>query len=326
MAHIAIIGATGLVGRQMLKCLEEHNITVDTLTLYASKNSAGTSINFKSKAYRVKVLRASAIDATIDVALFSAGAAVAFKYAPLFVAKGITVIDNSSAFRMDQAVPLIVPEVNRDVLKKETKLIANPNCSTIQSVVPLAVIGKSHGLKHVSYTTYQAVSGSGQVGIDALKSELSGKTQTCYPKPIAGNLIPQIDTMLANGFTKEETKMMDETRKILSHEGLGVAATCVRVPVFNGHAVSIRVECDTDVNLDTITKALKTESSIVFHDINAVPTPLDATDQDKIHVGRLRQDPKHTNVLYLWCVADNIRKGAATNAVQILDYILEGSS
>lgn len=322
MAHIAIVGATGMVGRQMLKSLEERSIRLTQLTLYASKRSAGETLYFKGQPLVVKALDETSIDPTIDVALFSAGAQTSLTFTPLFNALGITVIDNSSAFRQSDA-PLVVPEVNKQRIKASDRILTNPNCSTIQCVIPLHVLHTLSPLKRVLYNTYQAVSGSGQKGVDALNKGASFEDESVYPKPITHNVIPHIDTLLDDGYTKEELKMRLETRKILGLETLSVSATCVRVPVVHGHAVSVAVTTEGFVDLSALIDAFKTHDALTYHDHPHYPTPLEVAGEDLIHIGRLRRDLDDPNTLHFWCVADNIRKGAATNAIQILEHLLE---
>ncbi len=322
MAHIAIVGATGMVGRQMLKSLEERSIRLKQLTLYASKRSAGETLSFKGQPLVVSELTEDSIDPTIDVALFSAGAHTSLTFTPLFNALGITVIDNSSAFRQSDA-PLVVPEVNKQAINVNDRIVANPNCSTIQCVIPLHVLHTLSPLKRVLYSTYQAVSGSGQKGIQALTNETTLEDAHIYPKPIVHNVIPHIDTFLDDGYTKEEQKMRLETRKILGLETLSVSATCVRVPVMHGHAVSVTVTTEHPVDLPSLTTAFKAHEALIYHDHPLYPTPLEVAGEDMIHIGRLRRDLDDPKTLHFWCVADNIRKGAATNAIQILEHILE---
>lgn len=322
MRHLAVVGATGLVGRQMLASLETFNLPIKELTLYASARSAGEVVMFKEQPITVKALTEATIDPSIDVALFSAGALTALTYAPLFTAMGIMVIDNSSAFR-DQA-PLIVPEVNPHHIGFEDRILANPNCSTIQSVVPLAIIHQHAPLESVLYNTYQSVSGSGQKGIDALNAELSGEAPSHYPKPIAHNVLPHIDAMLPSGYTKEEMKMIQETRKILALDTLSVSATCVRVPVFQGHAVSVSVRTQTPVDIKKLEATFEAHPALLYYHAPTYPTPIEVAGEHRIHLGRLRRDLNDPKTLHFWCVADNILKGAATNAVQILKLVLEG--
>lgn len=317
--NIAVIGATGMVGRKMLEVLEDYHIPIKTLTLFASGNSVGKTLSFKDEKYPIYELTETSFDETIDVALFSAGADVSKKYAPLAKEKGILVIDNSSAFRNDDHVPLIVPEINLDQVK-DSLIIANPNCSTIQSVLPLKVIHDLFGLKRVIYTTFQAVSGSGNKGILAYDEK---DKQSFYAKPIHGNVLPHIDTFLENDYTKEEMKMILETKKILGLKDLAVTATCVRVPVLNGHSVSINVSCDKKIDIEVLKGALSEAPGIVYLDGPNYVTPYDLNQTDLVYVSRVRLDNSAINSINLWVVADNIRKGAASNAVQILKALKE---
>ena len=314
-----------MVGRTFLKVLEDHQVPIGTIVFLASEKSAGSTLVFNGKDYPVELLNEAAFDPTrFQYALFSAGGAVSKEFAPIAAAKGITVIDNSSAWRMDPAVPLVVPEVNFNDLG-EAKIIANPNCSTIQSVYPLAVIDGLFGAQRVIYNTYQAVSGSGLKGVRDLEGTLAGETPGFYPKPIASNCIPQIDDFLPSGYTNEEQKMIDETRKILGKPDLAVTATCVRVPVMNGHSVSMNVTCNTPIDLDVLLDAFDESDGIVLYR-EGYPTALDVSGKDEIMVGRVRLDDSAPNTLNLWCVADNVRKGAATNAVQILERMMNNES
>lgn len=319
MAEIAIIGATGMVGRQMLESLESSSCRVDRLYLYASKRSEGVTMTFRGTTVTVRALSESSIEPSIDYALFSAGGETARAYAHIMCKHNIVMIDNSSAWRMDPEVPLIVPEVNKAHYRGEP-LIANPNCSTIQAVVPLYVIGRLFGLKRVAYTTYQSVSGSGRKGIDALDNPSPEKGH------ISDNVIPQIDVFETDGYTKEEHKMIHETRKILLDESLPVTATCVRVPVSNAHAVAINVTTKTPVDIEVLKRHLNHQPGIILTDTIEDLTPKAARDQDAIIVGRIRPDESLENTIHLWTVADNLRKGAATNAVQILKTIMEGQT
>lgn len=317
--NIAVVGATGLVGRKILEILESYQIPIQTLTLLASSNSVGKSIVFNHQEYHIQELTETSFDETLDVALFSAGAEISKKFAPIARDKGILVIDNSSAFRNDDEIPLIVPEINLNQAK-DSLIIANPNCSTIQSVLPLNIIHKLFGLKRIIYTTFQAVSGSGNKGVRAYHE---GNAQTFYERPIYGNVLPQIDVFLDNDYTKEEMKMIQETRKILGLKNLAVTATCVRVPVLNGHSVSINVSCERPIELENLKKALAEAPGIVYLDGHEYTTPYDLNNTDLVYVSRLRLDDSAENSLNLWVVADNIRKGAASNAVQILKAIKE---
>jgi len=325
MPSIAIVGATGNVGRKILEVLESSAIHVETLHLYASQKSAGQTLLFKDTPYTIKALKEENIAPDIDYALFSAGGHISTTYAPLFTQQGITVIDNSSAYRMQKNVPLIVPEINASSLREE-RLIANPNCSTIQAVLPLKIIDTLFELSRVSYTTYQAVSGSGQGGIDDLENGMKGEAAKNYPKAIYNNVLPHIDTFQDDGYTFEEHKMINETKKILNLNNLALTATCVRVPVFNGHGVAIQLETKQPIHIETLNKALREAPGIKLYEADTYPTPQDANGTDLVHVGRIRKDPSVQNGLHLWCVADNLRKGAASNAVQILQYLLEEKS
>ena len=325
---IAIIGATGMVGRTFLKVLEQENIKMDELYLYASKKSAGNVIEFQDSLIEVLELSEENIrDKNIDYALFSAGGNVSLEYANVFTKYGATVIDNSSAWRMNEEVPLVVPEVNMDHINDE-KLIANPNCSTIQSVLPLKVLDTHYGLNSVNYTTFQAVSGSGVKGIEDLKRTSEGLAPVNYPYPIYNNVLPHIDGFLENGYTKEEIKMIMETRKILNLPELPVTATCVRVPVENSHSVEIYVELNQEFNIQDIRNKLQSFEGITVLDDpsnNIYPIATMATDNNDVYVGRIRRDINNPQRLHLFCVADNIRKGAALNAVQIMKELIKRS-
>ncbi|HSL85390.1 MAG TPA: aspartate-semialdehyde dehydrogenase, partial [Bacteroidales bacterium] len=315
--NVAIVGATGMVGRTFLEVLEEMNLPIGNLGLFASGKSAGNKVMFKGQEFIIEELSEESLDPKrYQYALFSAGSSVSSAYGKTASQNGITVIDNSSFFRMEKEVPLIVPEINMEQAKGH-KLISNPNCSTIQSVVPLKVIHDLFKVKRVVYTTYQAVSGSGQKGLEDLQRTQKGEEPMFYPVPIADNCIPHIDVFLEDGSTKEEQKMIEETRKILGDENLKVSATCVRVPVSNGHSVAMNVTCESEPDLNLLKKALKKAEGIVYYE-EGYPTALDAVGQDKVLVGRLRNDNSEDNTISLWVVADNVRKGAASNAVQIL--------
>jgi aspartate-semialdehyde dehydrogenase len=321
MKNIAIVGATGMVGQTFIALLEEYDFPLNQIYFFASAKSAGKTVLFRNKTYVIEELNEQSFDRPIDIALFSAGAHVSKTFAPIAAAKGITVIDNSSMWRMDTQVPLVVPEVNPQDVQFSSGIIANPNCSTIQSVIPLHAL-KSLGLKRVIYTTFQAVSGSGYKGVNDLKLNLAGQEGTFYPKPILHNALAIIDTMLEDGYTKEEVKMVDETRKILHLPDLAVTATCVRIPVFNGHSVSINVELEKPFEMNEIIALLQSQAGInVFE--TEIPTPQDASGQDLVYVGRIRRDHSVPNGLNLWVVADNIRKGAAANAIQIASLLME---
>ena len=323
---VAIIGATGLVGRTFLKVLKERNFPVEKLYLYASANSAGKKIEFNGTEYTVMELKDETIANDIDIALFSAGGGVSLEYAPKFKAKGAVVIDNSSAWRMDKNIPLVVPEANPEALKNHPGIIANPNCSTIQVMPVLKVLQEKYGLKRVIYSTYQAVAGSGQKGLNDLEANLKGEPSKGYPHQIAFNVLPHIDVFLDNGYTKEEEKMINETRKILNLPDLKVTATCVRVPIKFGHAVSVNVELEKPFELEDVIHAFEEKEGIVVQNDgknNVYPMPINAQDTDEVYVGRIRKDFSADNALNLWVVADNIRKGAATNTIQIAETLIK---
>ena len=324
--NVAIVGATGLVGQTFLKVLKERNFPVEKLYLYASARSAGKTVNFVGKDYTVIELKDENIKDDIDVALFSAGGTMSKEYAPKFKAKGAIVVDNSSAWRMEKDIPLVVPEANPEALDGHNGIIANPNCSTIQVMPVLKVLADKYGLKRVVYSTYQAVAGSGQKGIDDLEANLKGEPSKNYPHQIAFNLLPHIDSFLDNGYTKEEMKMVEETRKILGLPDLKVTATCVRVPVKMGHAVSVNVELEKSFDLKDVFKAFEEKEGVVVKDDvskNVYPMPIEAEDTDEVYVGRIRRDESVENGLNLWVVADNIRKGAATNTIQIAETLIK---
>ena len=324
--NLAIVGATGLVGSTFLKVLEERNFPFDNLYIMASAKSAGTTVTFKGKDYIVEELTEHSFDKPIDLALFSAGGSVSEKFAPIAAGRGVTVVDNSSAWRMDKSVPLVVPEVNPDDVKWNKGIIANPNCSTIQAVVALKPLYDKYGIKRIVFSTYQAVSGSGLKGITDLKNGLAGNDETvAYAHPIAGNCLPHIDVFLENGYTKEEMKMINETRKILGDDSIAITATTVRVPVFDSHSESINVELAKPYELCDIKKLFEDAPGIVLQDDpeqNIYPLARNAAGHDEVFVGRIRRDFSVENGINLWVVADNIRKGAATNAVQIAEELI----
>ncbi len=326
--RVAVVGATGMVGRKFLQVLEERKLPVSEYFLFASKRSAGTQVTFMGKPYTVRELTDTAFeDLHVDIALFSAGAGTSKHFAPIVAASGAVVIDNSSCWRMDPDVPLVVPEVNPDAIPGYRKkgIISNPNCSTIQAMVPLKPLHDAYGLKRVIYSTYQAVSGAGQQGYLDLQNGLKGEAPQKFPHPIAGNCLPHIDVFLGNGYTKEEQKMIDETRKILSLPELAVTATTVRVPVFHGHSESINVEFERPFDLAELRALLeKAPGLVVMDDVanNVYPMAITAEDTDPVYVGRIRRDFSIENGINFWCVADNIRKGAATNAVQIAEELI----
>lgn len=326
MYNVAIVGSTGNVGRKFLEILEERNFPIENLYLFASKRSHGSYLPFKGQDYLVEETCEDNIkNKKIDFALFSAGGDTSLKYAPIFASYGAIVIDNSSAWRMNKEVPLVVPEVNPEDLKLHKGIIANPNCSTIQAMVPLKVLIDNYGIKRIVYSTYQAVSGAGMQGIKDLEDGLKGISPKKFPYPIAGNCLPHIDVFLDNGYTKEEMKMIEETRKILHSPNLKITATTVRVPVLNSHSESINVELEKSFNIeDIITLFEETKGLTVYDNTKELkyPTALDVNGKDDVYVGRIRRDFSVDNGLNLWVVADNIRKGAALNAVQIAEYLI----
>ena len=327
MYHVAVIGATGAVGQKMLQVLAELDFPVRQISAYASARSAGKTVQFKGQDVTIQALSEQITEDGIDVALFAAGGTISEQYAPLLAAAGTLVVDNSSAFRMQADIPLVVPEVNPQSIGPNDRLIANPNCSTIQSVVALAPL-QQFGLQRINYTTYQAVSGSGQKGIEDLARGSRGEEPVNYPHPIHDNILPHIDVFLPDGYTKEEQKMIDETRKIFRLPELPVSATCVRVPVTNAHSVAINVTFEQETTVEAIREALRQAPGVVLVDDvsqNQYPMPLDASGTDDVYVGRIRQDQSLANTFHIWCVADNIRKGAASNAVQVARQALESS-
>ena len=326
--RVAVVGATGMVGRKFLQVLEERKLPVSEYFLFASARSAGKQLPFMGKTYTVRELTDDAFqDLGIDIALFSAGGETSRHFAPIVAASGAVVIDNSSCWRLDPDVPLVVPEVNPDAIPgyKNKGIIANPNCSTIQAMVVLKPLADAYGLKRVVYSTYQAVSGAGQKGYMDLVNGLKGEAPQKFPHPIAGNCLPHIDVFLDTGYTKEEQKMIDETRKILSLPELRVTATTVRVPVYHGHSESINVEFARPFELDELRAVLEKAPGLIVRDDpkhNVYPMAIEAADTDPVYVGRIRRDFSVDSGVNLWCVADNIRKGAATNAVQIAEELI----
>ncbi|NLM10966.1 MAG: aspartate-semialdehyde dehydrogenase [Clostridiaceae bacterium] len=323
---LAVVGVTGMVGRTFLKILEERNLPISEIFFFASSRSAGQKITFQNKEYVIEELNENSFDRGIDIALFSAGGSVSQKYAPIAAEKGCIVIDNSSAWRMDPSVPLVVPEVNPEDIKLNRGIIANPNCSTIQAVVVLKPLYDKYGIKRVVFSTYQAVSGAGMDGYKDLENGLKGQAPKKFPYPIAGNLLPHIDVFTENGYTKEEMKMINETRKILGDDSLRITATTVRVPVFNSHSESINIELEKPFELEDLKNTLKEAPGIVVQDDpgnNLYPMPITANGRDEVFVGRIRRDESVENGVNLWVVADNIRKGAATNTVQIAQKLIE---
>ena len=322
---IAVVGATGLVGSKMLQVLDEQKVQIDELIVAASERSMGKEIVFQGKTHKVVSVDV-AIEKRPNIAIFSAGAAASKQYAPRFAANGTFVVDNSSAWRMEKDVPLVVPEINADTITKDTHIIANPNCSTIQMVMALAPIHKAYGIKRIVVSTYQSVSGSGQKGVNQLKAERAGNSASFYPHPIDLNILPHIDSFLDNGYTKEEMKMVNETRKILRDADIAVSATTVRVPVWGGHSESVNVELKRPYELTEARALIASMPGVVVQDDpenNVYPMPLYAEGKDEVFVGRIRRDFSVENGLNFWCVADNLRKGVATNAVQIAQYLIK---
>jgi len=324
--NLAIVGATGVVGRTFLKVLEERDFPFENLYAFASAKSAGQKVTCKNKEIIVEELTEDVFNRDIDIALFSAGNSVSRKFAPIAASKGIIVVDNSSAWRMEEDVPLVVPEVNPQDIKWHKGIIANPNCSTIQAVVALKPLHDHYKIKRIVYSTYQAVSGSGMRGIKDLEEGLKGNDQhLAYPHPIVNNCLPHIDKFMENGYTKEEMKMIFETKKILNAPDIRITATTVRVPVFNCHSESINVEFEKPFELEEVREILKNAPGVIVQDEpeNCVyPLARNASDTDYVYVGRIRRDFSVENGLNLWVVADNIRKGAATNTVQIAELLI----
>lgn len=322
---VAVVGATGLVGTKMLQVLAERNFPVTELIPVASEKSVGKEVVFKGKAYKV-VSMTDAISAQPAVALFSAGGSTSLEWAPKFAAAGITVIDNSSAWRMDPGKPLVVPEINADILTKEDKIIANPNCSTIQMVVALNPLHKKYGIRRIVVSTYQSVTGTGVKAVTQLTNERQGIAgERAYKYPIDLNVIPQIDVFLDNGYTKEEMKMVHETKKIMRDDSIRVTSTTVRIPVVGGHSEAVNVEFAKEYELDEVRALLQSAPGVVIVDDPAsqqYPMPMDAHEKDDVFVGRLRRDESQPRTLNMWVVSDNLRKGAATNAVQIAEYLV----
>ena len=322
---VAVVGATGLVGTKMLQVLAERSFPVTELLPVASERSVGKTVEFKGMPYSVVGMQ-QAIDAKPAIALFSAGGSTSLEWAPKFAEAGITVIDNSSAWRMDPAKKLVVPEVNAHVLSATDKIIANPNCSTIQMVVVLKPLHEKYGIKRVVVSTYQSVTGTGVKAVEQMMNERSGiKGDMAYKYPIDMNAIPQIDVFTENGYTKEEMKMVNETKKIMGDDSIRVTATTVRIPVMGGHSESVNIEFEKDFDIAELRQLLAQSPGIVVQDDVAnfiYPMPLTAHEKDETFVGRIRRDETQPNTLNCWIVSDNLRKGAATNAVQIAEYLL----
>ena len=329
--NVAVVGATGMVGGKFLEVLTERQLPVDNYYLFASAKSAGKKIDFMGKEHTVIELTKEnviSLKGKVDFALFSAGAGVSKEFAPIFAEIGAIVVDNSSQWRMHDDVPLVVPEVNPEDVKWNHGIIANPNCSTIQAVVALKPLYDKFGIKRIVYSTYQAVSGAGVAGYNDLKDGINGVAPKKFPRPIAYNMLPHIDVFMEDGYTKEEWKMIVETRKILHDENLRITATTVRVPVFYGHSESINVEfCKKCTRQDVVDALENFPGLVVMDDVknNVYPTPLDAENHDEVFVGRIRMDESVDSGANLWVVADNIRKGAATNAVQIVELLIKNA-
>lgn len=323
---LAVVGATGMVGQVMLRVLEERQFPVEELLLVASERSVGKTLLFRDRELTVIGLE-DAVRARPDIALFSAGGTTSQEWAPRFAAVGTTVIDNSSAWRMDPGIKLVVPEINASCLGPEDKIIANPNCSTIQLVMVLAPLHRAYGMKRVVVSTYQSVSGTGVKAVRQLEDEMKGtEGEKAYPHPIHRNALPHCDVFLENGYTKEEMKLAREPQKILDDQAFSVTATAVRIPTAGGHSESVNVEFHRDFDLERVRDLLRATPGVVVEDLpseNLYPMPVTAHGQDEVFVGRIRRDESQSKSLHLWIVADNLRKGAATNAVQIAEYLLQ---
>ncbi len=323
---VAVVGATGLVGTEMLKVLAERNFPVTELIPVASERSVGKEIEFKGKKYKVHSMQ-QAIDAKPAIALFSAGGSTSLEWAQKFADAGVTVIDNSSAWRMNPNNKLVVPEVNANVLTAKDKVIANPNCSTIQLVVVLNPLHKKYKIKRVVVSTYQSVTGTGVKAVTQLNNERAGtKGEMAYKYPIDLNVIPQIDVFTDNGYTKEEMKMVNETKKIMGNNNIALTATTVRIPVMGGHSESVNIEFENEFEVKDIFEMMKNTEGIILQDDIAnqiYPMPMNAHNRDEVFVGRIRRDESQPKTLNLWVVADNLRKGAATNAVQIAEHLMK---
>ena len=325
---IAVVGATGMVGNVMLKVLEERNLPINKLLLVASERSVGTELIFHNKKIKVIGLN-EALDAKPDIALFSAGGTTSLEWAPKFASAGTTVIDNSSAWRMEKDIKLIVPEINANLLSSEDKIIANPNCSTIQMVMALAPIHKKFKIKRLVISTYQSITGTGVKAVKQLKNEMSGTSgENAYPHQIHKNALPHCDIFLENNYTKEEMKLVHETHKILGDNKIAITATAVRIPVVGGHSESVNVEFENHFEINQIQKILSQTPGIEILDDpkkNKYPMPINAEGKDTVYVGRLRRDNSIPNGVNLWIVSDNLRKGAATNTIQIAEYLIKNN-
>ena len=326
--RVAVVGATGLVGNVMLTVLAERNFPVTELIPVASERSIGKLIPYKGKDYKVVGMQ-EAIDKKPDVALFSAGGNTSLEWAPKFAEAGITVIDNSSAWRMDRSKHLVVPEINADSLGPHDKIIANPNCSTIQMVVALAPLHKAYKIKRIVVSTYQSITGTGVKAVKQLENEMAGiQGEMAYPYPIHQNAIPHCDVFEENGYTKEEMKLVRETQKILNDNTIAVTATAVRIPTAGGHSEAVNVEFENDFDLSDVRTLLNDAPGVIVQDnidVNTYPMPIYANGKDEVFVGRLRRDGSQPNTLNMWIVSDNLRKGAATNTIQIAEYLVSKS-
>lgn len=323
---IAVVGATGMVGEVMLKVLEERNFPFTELLLVASERSVGKKMTYKNKEYTIIGL-ADAVAAKPQIAIFSAGGETSLEWAPKFAAVGTTVVDNSSAWRMDPTKKLIVPEINAHELTKEDKIIANPNCSTIQMVLALSQLHKKYKMKRIVVSTYQSVSGTGVKAVKQLENEIAGiEGDMAYPYPISRNVLPHCDVFLENGYTKEEMKLSKEPLKIFNDDSFSITATAVRVPTSGGHSESVNVQFENDFDLADVRQIISETPGVVLQDntaTNTYPMPMFAHDKDEVFVGRLRRDESQPNTLNMWIVADNLRKGAATNTIQIAEYLID---
>jgi len=324
--RLALVGATGLVGRVMLQVLFERNFPISDLILVASERSIGKKIKHNNRSHTIISLK-SALDLAPDIALFSAGGETSLEWAPKFVEKGCTVIDNSSAWRMDPAKKLIIPEINANILTLKDKIIANPNCSTIQLLIAIAPLHNNFGVQRLVISTYQSITGTGVKAVQQLENEINGNIgEMAYPHPIHKNAIPHCDTFQENGYTKEEMKLVNETHKILNDYKIGVTATAVRIPVLGGHSESVNITLKNDTSVDDVKKILNRAEGIVVQDNpenNSYPMPVNSEGSDNVYVGRIRKDFSKPNSFNLWIVSDNLRKGAATNTVQIAEYLIK---
>jgi len=325
---VAVVGATGMVGTVMLKVLAERNFPVTEIIPVASARSAGKKLTFQGKEFTVVTLE-DAVHMNADIALFSAGGDTSLEWAPKFAEKGTTVVDNSSAWRMDPSKKLVVPEINGDVLTKEDKIIANPNCSTIQLVMALAPLHKKYKMKRVVISTYQSVSGTGVKAVQQLDNEEAGiEGEMAYPHKIGRNALPHCDVFLENGYTKEEMKLVKEPKKILNDQSFSVTATAVRIPTAGGHSEAVNVQFENDFDVSEVRQLLSETPGVIVQDDlanNIYPMPINAHDKDEVFVGRIRRDESQPNTLNLWIVSDNLRKGAATNTVQIAEYLVDNN-